>query len=664
MEQEEIILSVTNQFGEIVFITDRHIKAIKTMPVIVFDTLISNISFHNFTDYIPNHFERDIIIQGLTFTPTPTHNLNIEKVLQNSFEELTRRLEIRFQFHGSTLEPSIYQFLHLPNLTWIPERASDDLYHFLHKTQTQAEASAKALSVTPVRKTNYAKKAMFSFKKLCASNDIFITPSDKKCGITIVPESWRIRDAFSHLYSSTYTEISFDDIIARLNTYNRTVISKNFSNSLKNCFNLSPKQITNFKTLTFRSLNRAKKGKIPKFKNIPKVHKMGKKLILEQLKSRPLIGAFDAVTSTLSKIVDDFLQSTFEYRPWILTDSLSLVKDLLSMTVSPDTYILTFDITSLYPSIPITEGIERVVAYLIRMDMPTPTANFVGFCLSLILNNSYCTFNKLFFHQLIGTAMGVHVAPIFAILFLISLEDPCMYKSPLAITHLDLPDIYYKRYLDDGFALGTIKELVSFVTAYRSFHPNIRIEDDAFSIQKAVNFMDLSIFIRDDGTFGTSTYHKPFNLYLYTPHNSAIPNHVKTAFISGRLIDYVRKNSTYDLYNRERLRFFGHLLTRGFRHVDLLKEFVKISYANRLDYLKTVNKTKSAKGSVIILPYHPHILSLNLSTHLRNNWENLTDSTKAFIGPPPMIAWRKAKKIEDIINIICAKKGSPNNPIN
>ena len=85
-----------------------------------------------------------------------------------------------------------------------------------------------------------------------------------------------------------------------------------------------------------------------------------------------------------------------------------------------DSTFITFDVKSLYTSIPHDLGIEafsywvnRFPDYLIEWHF---NVDFIVDGLRIILENNIFKFDDVFYHQLRGTAMGIKVAVIYAIL--------------------------------------------------------------------------------------------------------------------------------------------------------------------------------------------------------------------------------------------------------
>ena len=94
---------------------------------------------------------------------------------------------------------------------------------------------------------------------------------------------------------------------------------------------------------------------------------------------------------------------------------------------------IALDLKSMYSNIPTEEGIEAFRQELDkRVDKTIPT-NFLIKLLRLVLESNVFEFNREFFIQLLGTAMGTRAAPTYANIFMNRLEKRMLENCP---THL------------------------------------------------------------------------------------------------------------------------------------------------------------------------------------------------------------------------------------
>jgi len=102
-------------------------------------------------------------------------------------------------------------------------------------------------------------------------------------------------------------------------------------------------------------------NRFPEMYGLPKDHKTSVPL-------RPVVSACDSPVTNLSIVLERILNQCLKYVPAHLEstmDALASVKKLYpDLCAPPGTIIVTMDVVSLYPSIPIDDGVEAVVRVL------------------------------------------------------------------------------------------------------------------------------------------------------------------------------------------------------------------------------------------------------------------------------------------------------------
>ena len=128
------------------------------------------------------------------------------------------------------------------------------------------------------------------------------------------------------------------------------------------------------------------------------------------------------------------------------------------------------DVSSLYTNIPIEEGLRSIAKYMnphekIGRLQPSSIIQLLKFVLTM---NNF-VFNKRYFCQMGGTAMGTKVAPTFANLFMGMLEKELLDKTE------DKP-LVYLRYIDDIFMIYQHgkEKLLKFIEFCNQYHRTIK----------------------------------------------------------------------------------------------------------------------------------------------------------------------------------------------
>ncbi|CAJ0963730.1 unnamed protein product [Ranitomeya imitator] len=122
--------------------------------------------------------------------------------------------------------------------------------------------------------------------------------------------------------------------------------------------------------------------------------------------------------------------------------------------------------------------------------------------LNLVLREKYFMFEDTFFIQQQGTAMGSHVAPPYAIVYMSSFEQDFVYTHPLFQTHSRI----WRRYIDDIFCIwdGPIDSLISFDQHLNNVWPELK-----FTLQHnmdRISFLDTLICKNDRESLDCTTF--------------------------------------------------------------------------------------------------------------------------------------------------------------
>ena len=266
-----------------------------------------------------------------------------------------------------------------------------------------------------------------------------------------------------------------------------------------------------------------KNTRLPEFYGLPKVHKPGTPL-------RPVVAAFGGPLAPVSMLMERMLNQLLQFVPAHIRNTheatRTLERTFPGLRTPTGTVIVTMDVVALYPSIPINDGIAAVLQKLEEhqdeIDMVGLSLQEVERILQLILNNNYFTFDGKVYRQKHGIAMGNHLAPPLAIIFMDSIE------RQMIRTAEKKPDCY-DRYVDDCMLVWTHgqAELHKFLTHCNQQHPNIRFTWET-SVNAEVSFMDMSLTVSEN-EIKYRLFQKPSDSGVTLNFDSAIPMSTKIA---------------------------------------------------------------------------------------------------------------------------------------
>ena len=182
---------------------------------------------------------------------------------------------------------------------------------------------------------------------------------------------------------------------------------------------------------------------------------------------------------------------------------------------------------SLYSNIPVPESIDAAMKLLEEhrdeVDMYHLSLSDVRELLTFVLESNYFEFNSSMFRECKGLAMGNHLAPSLAIIFMSKLEEEALALFPCK------PRLY-RRYIDDCILvwLHGRRKLVEFVSFMNNRHPDIKftVECTHDANSHTISYLDLSISVQS-GVLQTELFVKPSHSGVHLSYMSSLPMDVK-----------------------------------------------------------------------------------------------------------------------------------------
>ena len=258
----------------------------------------------------------------------------------------------------------------------------------------------------------------------------------------------------------------------------------------------------------------------PKYYGLPKIHKQGTPL-------RPIISSRGSVSYETAKELAKILKPLIGKSPHHVynKDFLESIKD---MKVEDDEFIISYDVTALFTSIPIDTTIN-IIKKQVEEDKDLQsrtnmTIKYICCLLEFCLKNTYFKFNGEFYEQKEGAAMGSPISPIVANLFMEDLEIKAIRTSNT------LPKIW-RRFVDDTFTIIKKENRNNFLQHLNSIHPNIKFTCEEMKEDASMPFLDILITPAEDGSLkhqctGNNTH---TDLYLQWDSHHNIPSKYSVA---------------------------------------------------------------------------------------------------------------------------------------
>ncbi|CAF4168711.1 unnamed protein product, partial [Rotaria sordida] len=343
------------------------------------------------------------------------------------------------------------------------------------------------------------------------------------------------------------------------------------------------------KGLTIRQANKLRPNlnrlELAHFHGLPKTHKDGTPL-------RPIIASINAPTTLISKFLNNLLAPIYLQvaRETTFINDIDTVRKLEKYVshryLTSTTQFITADVKDLYTMIPRDGAIAALIRFLEKYSyhgkIGTLSIDHIVRMARLILDTNYFAYEKTYYRQKRGGAMGSAFTQVLANIYMLEWEqDLIRYQTQ----HHEI----YGRYIDDIFMTTnqTTNEIINELNIAAQKDINIQIE---YKISISVDFLDVTI-TNENGHLRTSIYHKPTAEPYILPFTSDHPRHIHRNIPYAALLRAVRLCSHVDDFHMERIRIDMSLLLNHYppkfitKHID---RFFRLN--NVISILKRVDQ--------------------------------------------------------------------------
>lgn len=554
---------------------------------------------------------------GAKFIPTP--RVTSASDIGQAFESFARSTHLRLYFGDTPMDKHTRQF-RVPNPGWqLPRRVMDSVEHrnlaahlslLKQRLLSSYERAHRFASTSRKFRRNLSSAEVRVLRSLRASRELVIKPADKNLGLCVMSIDWYVAEGLRQMRTGNYEQtrdFSMDTMLGKLDAF---LATHGWS-------------INYTEVRWLRHMRETGKFRLAVFYMLPKLHK-------DPVKGRPIVASRAWVFTPLSQWLAFHLNRVLETCDTVLPSTASIVTTLRSYAhpLDGDVYLVTADASDMYNNIPVDQAILAVGALLLRRNFSPQLVTAITAGLELVLNNNFFTFDGDTYRQTAGIAMGTPCAPPLAQLFVAGLEE-----AARASLGQQWPALYV-RYIDDGFAIfnGHRSQLDTFMAAVQAMHPNLRW---TFTVsQKAVAFLDLSIWIGRDGRLGYSMHTKALNAFQYIPFSSFHDPSVARGWILTELFR-IRRNSSTELARLyASLKFFKRLRKRGYK-----PDFLSGVFASEAARHGQVAQAARQSRQFMVLPFDRTASVWPHRSVLREWYESVPCS---LVSAAPGVAFRRS----------------------
>lgn len=271
---------------------------------------------------------------------------------------------------------------------------------------------------------------------------------------------------------------------------------------------------------------------------------------------RPIVSDVNTDTSGVARLIEFFLAPLVRRTPSYLRDSGHLIALLRVSSLSPASFLCSFDVRALYTSIPIPEGIARVQRAFLRFpDSRRPDEEVLSL-LRLCLSHNDFVYADRWFLQTSGVAMGKAFGGSFANLYLAEWETSLLRSAALR------PRLWL-RFQDDVFFVWDHGE-----PALEAFHHFVNAQDPHIQVDllhnaDSIRFLDLLVYRTPSHTFGHRVGFKDSDSHRLLPKDSHHPAHVHRSVLFSQILRFATLSSSRLDFNQACNTVFPFWRSRG-----------------------------------------------------------------------------------------------------
>lgn len=252
----------------------------------------------------------------------------------------------------------------------------------------------------------------------------------------------------------------------------------------------------------------------------PKIHK-------NDIPLRPIVSSYSSPTQKLSKFIHGILKPLVGNTPYSIKNSYEMINHLKNLSIPEDEIMISFDVTSLFTNVPITETL-KYTRELLQKDNHLHQRTMLSVDdiiegMEICLRCTYFKFRNQTYEQMDGVAMGCPLSTIGADIFMEKLEDAIIHNNPMVNS--------YKRYVDDSFCNAKSSDITLIQAELNSFHPQIQFTCETEKEGK-LPFLDILISRDENKSLSFSVYRKNTHTDKYLNWNSVHPNAHKITVVN------------------------------------------------------------------------------------------------------------------------------------
>lgn len=349
---------------------------------------------------------------------------------------------------------------------------------------------------------------------------------------------------------------------------------------------------------------------VPLMYGLPKVHKSANKM-------RKIVSNINSPFSNITKWLVNELKKFGPFNGFSVKNTFDFVEKVQDIEIENDEIMISFDVTALFPSVPINIAIESIKKHLITFDLPEDHLNTYITAIELCMKHNCFKFRGTYYTNNFGCSMGNSLSPYVAEAFMCNLESQLKSEGIL-------PRIWY-RYVDDTFAIVKISKVEKTLAAINNRYPSIKFtfekEDET---THTLPFLDLKIKRREK-SIEFAVYRKPTSTDRYITNDSFCTYQQKIASFHSMVYRLCRLPLSAENYLHEYKQIKNIADVNGFKTTlidQLINKHSKNIKRNTNSTLFTQNQTtQTSQKQRVSMPFAPTITNTLRHIYAKSNMQ-------------------------------------------
>lgn len=347
---------------------------------------------------------------------------------------------------------------------------------------------------------------------------------------------------------------------------------------------------------------------VPKLYSLPKTHKD-----TSNLKMRPIVAPSEKISKWLVSCFNQYPKPEGLY----IENSYEFCDKMKDVKLKPNEQLVSFDVESLFPSIPIPETLTILENWLKKHETCETKQKLFLKLTKLCMDQNICQFRSNFYIIKKGTCMGNALSPFLANLFMSHFETNMKEEH-------SLPRVWW-RYVDDVAAIIEKDSEQQFLTKLNSKWPTIKFTVETEE-KNSLPFLDIRMNRKADGSIEFSIDRKPSNTPCYIPSDSFCPMSHKQAAFHSMVYRLCKIPLNIENYMSE-LKYIKHPALLNGYSTQMIEKLVALHSKNIERTNSTTLSSEREPLKKITFPYIPLITHKLKNVFKKHGFEIVYNST-------------------------------------